>query len=621
MNKRKAIAQLFLNRGHFIVIGLTGRTGSGCTSTADILESSHPLFPSPGTVKNRGGHFYEGLDQQRYEILKTYTEQNWSPFFSIKVSDLISAYLLQLSVEELAAFIIANSQEPIEHEKVTRVLTDGLFSNSYFVRKHASIIQRITDHKSNKEFVLSEEEKTVFIKLIRHIRKFTDGFKRELKNIKNELYVAVYQAAGNSIRRIGRVEKDFDDCPFNPENVFHLPETINRIIKALRKLLERAFIVIDAIRNPYEARFFKERYSAFYLISINAPSSDRTAYLQKVHKYSLAQLNALEKVESGESSHKDASFISQNVKRCIEISDIHIFNPRNELENNNVLRAQLAWYIALMMHPGLVSPTSMERVMQIAYTAKLNSGCISRQVGAVITDLDNSIKAVGWNDVPSGQVPCSLRSLDGLLNDFDENIYSEFERNNNDFRSKAKSICRSLTASAVDLNGRNLSYCFKDIKNSVDKKGNQVHTRSLHAEENAFMQLAKYGSTGISGGKLYTTASPCELCSKKAYQLGISDVIFIDPYPGIASEHILAIGSNRPNLTQFRGAVGKGYHQLYEPTLPYKDELSYFDNKEWMKADREAELKESIDRLRSLEVLSESEYIEINSRLKKQAAP
>ncbi|WP_235846252.1 deaminase [Morganella psychrotolerans] len=60
------------------------------------------------------------------------------------------------------------------------------------------------------------------------------------------------------------------------------------------------------------------------------------------------------------------------------------------------------------------------------------------------------------------------------------------------------------------------------------KENNQVHTRSLHAEENAFLQISKYGGTGVQHGSLYTTASPCELCAKKAYQLGIKEIVFID---------------------------------------------------------------------------------------------
>ena len=413
------------------------------------------------------------------------------------------------------------------------------------------------------------------------VRKFTDFLKRQLNDIEGKLYLRAYQAAGNSIRRTGAIQVGYETAAFDADSIYHLPETVNKVIKLIRKLQNKAgkrcYIVIDAIRNPYEAKFFKDRYSAFYLVSINAPNADRKKYLQNVHKYSVDQFDELEKKESGEAEGSYADLISQNVKRCIEISDIHIFNPRKEAGNHNVLKAQLAWYVSLMQHPGLITPTALERVMQIAYTAKMNSGCISRQVGAVITDSDYSIKAVGWNDVPKGQVPCNLRSLEALKSSFDPVEYSHYERNNEKFRHAANQ--QLITFLPIhNETGRPLSYCFKSIKNGIDDNKNQVHTRSLHAEENAFLQLTKYGGMGVQGGKLFTTASPCELCSKKAYQLGISEVVFIDPYPGIAIDHILSIGSNPPKLTQFRGAVGKGYHHLYEPLMPYKDELSYLAN-------------------------------------------
>ncbi|WP_341666183.1 hypothetical protein [Vibrio sp.] len=78
----------------------------------------------------------------------------------------------------------------------------------------------------------------------------------------------------------------------------------------------------------------------------------------------------------------------------------------------------------------------------------------------------------------------------------------------------------------------------------------------------------------MKDGKLFTTASPCELCAKKAYQLGIQEIVFIDPYPGIAKDHILSIGSNPPKVTQFVGAVGDAYHRLYTPLMSMKDELT-----------------------------------------------
>jgi Cytidine and deoxycytidylate deaminase zinc-binding region len=118
--------------------------------------------------------------------------------------------------------------------------------------------------------------------------------------------------------------------------------------------------------------------------------------------------------------------------------------------------------------------------------------------------------------------------------------------------------------------------CFKSLRNSITEGKNQVHTRSLHAEESAFLQITKYGGNGIKGGKLFTTASPCELCSKKAYQLGIKVIYYIDPYPGIAGKQILNAGAieNQPTVRLFNGAIGKAYHWLYEPIMSYKDELS-----------------------------------------------
>ena len=111
------------------------------------------------------------------------------------------------------------------------------------------------------------------------------------------------------------------------------------------------------------------------------------------------------------------------------------------------------------------------------------------------------------------------------------------------------------------------------MQNEIDGEKNQVHTRSLHAEENAFLQISKHGGMKLRNGILFTTASPCELCSKKAYQLGISKIVFIDPYPGIATRHTLLVGRNSPELQLYRGAVGRAYHQLYQPIMPYKDEL------------------------------------------------
>lgn len=72
---------------------------------------------------------------------------------------------------------------------------------------------------------------------------------------------------------------------------------------------------------------------------------------------------------------------------------------------------------------------------------------------------------------------------------------------------------------------------------------------------------------------LFSTASPCELCYKKAYQLGIKKIFYIDPYPGISKDHILTFGKEgNPDMVLFQGAIGETFLELYRSRIPLKDE-------------------------------------------------
>ena len=590
------ISNLLGERSNFILIGLTGRTGSGCSTTANLLSGDKLKFPASNEVNYKTEPYFSGMDIKRYEIVKKYAEENNDLFKVIKISELISAQILNITEDDFRTFIESVIDKDL-HQKLEQVLEKCKFKES---QKAFKKLSKESDYFINGTSSHNHELKGLNISSwFDIINQFTLNLKDVLKSDLANSYVTIYQSVGDSIRRTKKITPNYRENSFVPEGLFELPRMVNRLIKFYRykdkEDKKKTYIAIDTIRNPYEAKYFKDRYAAFYLVSINATTEDRKKYLQDKYKFTFDKIAEIDERESGEfptegktdakcgecnqeinksSKHdKYDELIISNVKRCIEISDIHIFNPRNEPQNHNVLKAQLAWYLSLIKHPGLVTPTPLERVMQIAFTAKMNSGCISRQVGAVVTDDAYSIKSVGWNDVAKGQVPCNLRSLEDLENFSSDTTYSEYERNDENFRKFASN--ELIKIKHLGEKGRNLAYCFKSIQNKVDKEKNQVHTRSLHAEENAFLQLAKYGGVGIEGGKLFTTASPCELCAKKAYQLGIKEIIFIDPYPGLAIQHIISIGINPPKLIQFRGAVGKAYHQLYEPLMPYKDELNY----------------------------------------------
>lgn len=398
---------------------------------------------------------------------------------------------------------------------------------------------------------------------------FSKKLKQSLNNSSGNLYTSIYQIVGNNLRSSG---KSFDNT-YDGKNIYRLARRINKVIKIIRRHRgkeKKTYIAIDAFRNPFEISFFRERYSAFYLIAVHTEYHHRIARLQKGSDINETQLRSIDK-EYDKKLKGNEVFFSQDIGSCIQLADIHVNNEQISVDNFNSLKRQLIFYTSLIIHPGLVTPSNLERCMQMAFNAKLNSGCLSRQVGAVITDKHSSIKAIGWNSVPEGHVPCLLRNAEELLNNEDKNAYSDYESNDKNFRETMNSCFGNIQKK--NLKGLNLSYCFKDIKNKIDGEKNQVHTRALHAEENAFLQITKYGGTGIKGGMLFVTASPCELCSKKAYQLGIKTIVYIDPYPGIANDHILKTGKNQPTLILFSGAIGRAYSQLYEPILGYKDEL------------------------------------------------
>ena len=555
----KATSMIFQETGKYMVLGLTGRTGSGCTTVSEILAKKNLLPPKKSKIYNSDN------DKRKYKAVYQFINHNWLPFISIQVRAVITEIILNLNYDDFIDLVV---------EVISMNRVDVVAKLSDFKENYEEAHLRVNSFNLLDDNNLVEREKKISDApelYLNYLPDFCDKIKTNLKDkINIKAYTDIYQRVGDNIRASGVA----NSSEFNEKKLFTIPKKIKQLVKAIKSQNPEkgASIVIDAIRNPFEAIYFQQRYSDFYLIAINTPNDKRYDHLRTIHKFSDQQIEELDNKEYPKKLIGKDIYISQNIQKCIEIADIHINNPDRSKDYNNDLTSQLMWYLSLIKHPGLVTPTSIERSMQLAYTAKLNSGCISRQVGAVVTDSSYSVKAVGWNSTPEGQTPCVLRSAKDLLESGDEFVYSQYERTDDNYQKIIKETFSSVIGMEV-LKGRNCSYCFKDLQNAVEDEKNQVHTRSLHAEENAFLQISKYGGIGIKGGILFSTASPCELCSKKAYQLGISKVVYIDPYPGISKKHIISVGNNMPIMTLFSGAIGHAYHKLYQPIMAYKDEL------------------------------------------------
>lgn len=569
MDTNAAINKIYNERKDFIIIGLTGRTGSGCSTASGILKESN--FDKLG-LKSPKAFDFKNSEEIKYSILYNYAKSdNWNNFDVIAMSDIITSFIFEKGYEEFRKYL------------------EGLFINKITINNKRSLYDSISILKEEIDKISEEMKKIDYTKngkdddveliidiYMNKVPPLTERLKEKLKDYncneggkESQLYTYLFQQLGNNLRSSGNPF----DTSFKADKFFTLAERTNSLIKAIRRqnkdMETSTLICIDAIRNPFEAIFFKDRYSAFHLISV---STDDLSRRNRLSHLRAEEIDSLDEIEYPEKLKEKKIFYNQDISACLEIADIHIYNPDIDENRYQFLTEQLLRYIILMIHPGLVTPTHIERCMQIAYNAKLNSGCLSRQVGAVVTGDDYSIKGIGWNDVPKGQMSCSLRDIKEYCMNTDRESYSHYEITDNDFNNAMKELLNKIDYEK--LGGRKHPYCFKDIYNKLEDKDNQVYTRSLHAEENAFLQVAKYGGMAINGGFLFTTASPCELCAKKAYQLGIKKIYYIDPYPGISIKHILQFGSTgNPEMNLFFGAIGNAYISLYTPRMSYKDEL------------------------------------------------
>lgn len=577
-------------RQKFMIIGLTGRTGSGCTTIANLLKNNfYALFPPAPSVSHIGVTNDERKYRIEYNFLKSIWEKENFEFQVIKASDIIFFYVLLAGFDTFAQTIEKARGEKAQlspnNRGVLNEIKKSLEDLKNVFNNYSVKAKEINEYLCEKKYEACADQNTEEWITLKNNFQF---FQEELPKARNQMMEPVvhglrtdvtnlFQYWGNNIRQYGSISDGGEEAGDPSE----LADTINKIVKLGRRISKienkPAFFLIDTLRNPYEVYYFRERYSAFYLMSINTNENNRKQNLANANfrKDEIEKLDAME--YPAKSKDISVSYYTQDVEKCVELSDIHIAHNNQPIESNSDLKRQLIHFISLILHPGIVQPTHEERLMQIAYTAKLNSGCISRQVGAVVTDNNYSVKAVGWNTVAKGQTPCALRCLDDLYNRNDLSAFSEFEKSDLKFREKVNLYYPQYCTedNIKNLQGIPLSFCFKDYYTAVKGEKNQVHTRSLHAEENAFLQLAKYGSTGIDGGYLFTTASPCELCAKKAYQLGITKVFYIDIYPGISETHIFHAGDRNIEMIQFKGAIGRAYEALYTPFFPLKDEIEY----------------------------------------------
>ena len=231
--------------------------------------------------------------------------------------------------------------------------------------------------------------------------------------------------------------------------------------------------VIDSFRNPEEVIAFK-RTKDFALLSVEASPQKRFERIRDRKRVgdpkTYEEFLAIEKREA---TNVDPT--KQNLDACAKMADHHVSNNGSMEALHKTLNKLCASILMNQPRPGWD-----EYFMKIARVVASRSNCMKRKVAAVIVK-DGRIISTGYNGTPRGVKNCNQGGCPR---------------------------CNSFNPS-----GASLSECF-----------------CSHAEENAIVQ-ASYHGIGIKDATIFTTFSPCLLCTKMIINSGLKEVVYNLAYP------------------------------------------------------------------------------------------
>jgi len=282
------------------------------------------------------------------------------------------------------------------------------------------------------------------------------------------------------------------------------------------KTLKKVAYLVDQLKHPSEVSLFKAVYPKnFYLISLIRTEKERRLNLEEKN-FDQASIDDVIRTD-----RKQDQKHGQQVEKTVYLGDYFIRNMHSHAEN---LNKEIIRFLQLVHGVQGISPRKDEKGMSAAYTASLQSACLSRQVGAAIADESGVVVSTGRNDVP----------------EFGGGLYS-FESGQNDYRCihKGKKCYNDLYKENLRLEiekvlqDRGVSTAFDLSKNvlSETKVGALIeYSRAIHAEMDAITTLARKDNASTAGKILYCTTYPCHNCARHIVASGIKRVIYIEPY-------------------------------------------------------------------------------------------
>jgi deoxycytidylate deaminase/dephospho-CoA kinase len=323
----------------------------------------------------------------------------------------------------------------------------------------------------------------------------------------------------------------------------HLAEQIiDRISEENNKGENQSGWIVDSIRNPAEIRALRRFSRNFFLFGVYADKETRWERVKAKYGENRHDFDEDDQNDTGE----DNEDFGQRVGDCFYEADIVLTNDVPITVRGNAdfeaLTGEVGQYVDLVQKPlSKQQPIRRdESLMAAAYVLSQRSSCRKRKVGAVIADAEGNIISSGYNEVPAYERPCTKIYNDCHRDWLVDRFFSEVAFQIKNAKQESPSLKRLFRKQF-----KILDYC-----------------RALHAEENAIVNLARNGrSVPLEKCVLYTTTYPCRMCANKIVNVGIKEVVYLEPYPDEQAKSILK--NSDVNDRFFKGVTFKAYSRLY----------------------------------------------------------
>lgn len=358
------------------------------------------------------------------------------------------------------------------------------------------------------------------------------------------------------------------EIAFERQESFKRDNENSELVKKSRRVAH----IIDSLKHPDEVTLLRSVYSnMFYLFGVLCAHPTRKHRLEKIKEVSSPDAEFLMKRDESEELE-----YGQKLNETLQYADFFIRNNHKNMRN---LEPAIDRYIRMILGDPAITPTKEEFAMYMAQSAALRSACLSRQVGAAIMNEEGDIIATGCNDVPkSGGGLYSIEDGENdlrCMNTFDGKCWSV------EYRQRIREQIKSILDDEIN-NSEIAERLSRAISEKTRVKDILEFSRSVHAEMDAIISVARNGNASLRNCALFCTTFPCHNCSRHIIASGIKKVYYIEPYEkSLALElyddsiklELLESEAHEDKVifSHFEGVAPRQYLNLFSYTFEKKD--------------------------------------------------